>query len=342
MGTTALANVQLAALLWIIPRLFVISFSKIMNTKFARHLIFIAILSIAPLSTALAETASVVPPANLNSADSQESSMSDQPPIINDDKNWYFSWGYSRQYYAPSDIHISQPSLGNDFTVHKAKATDFHTNIPETLDSIAKFNFFAPQENIRIGKFMDAEKSFDVEFSLDHSKYNTTVGQTALVTGTIGNGNGVIPNGPVNSNVVLDKQTFDYALHNGLNHIMVNAVWLHHLYGPKQKPGDLESISRVGAGILLPHAVNTIFGNKNQVGPKWVNSCCLSSNDWWQLNGWTVGVEVGVRYRLTQSLYLEATLKEAYGELRKVPVYQGTADQVIWMTEGVMSLGYLF
>ena len=31
--------------------------------------------------------------------------------------NWYFSWGYSRQQYAPSDIHVSQPSLGNDFTV---------------------------------------------------------------------------------------------------------------------------------------------------------------------------------------------------------------------------------
>lgn len=295
-----------------------------------------ALFSFAPYSMVQAEnipaeqqvgaTESVAP---------QEAKSESQPPLINDGKNWYFSWGYSRQYYKPSDIHVTQPSLGNNFTVHQVKATDFATNIPETLDSLAKFNFFAPQENIRIGRFMDAEKTFAIEFSLDHSKYNTNIGQTALVTGTKNNQ-------PINQNMVLDKQSFDYALHNGLNHIMLNAVWLHHLYGPKQKPGDLESISRVGAGILLPHAVNTIDGNKNQVGPKWVNSCCLSSNDWWQLNGWTVGVEVGLRYRLTQSVYLEATLKEAYGELRKVPVYQGTADQVIWMTEGVFSAGYLF
>lgn len=309
-----------------------------MHTKFVQHLIFIAILSIAPCSMALAETTAVVQPTNLDSAAPQESNTANQPPLISDGKNWYFSWGYSRQYYKPSDIHVTQPSLGNNFTVHQVKATDFATNIPETLDSLAKFNFFAPQENIRIGRFMDAEKTFAVEFSLDHSKYNTTIDQTAYVSGTISNPVGT----PVNQNMVLSKQNFDYALHNGLNHIMLNAVWLHHLYGPKQKPGDLESISRVGAGILLPHAVNTIFGNKNEVGPKWVNSCCLSSNDWWQLNGWTVGVEVGLRYRLTQSVYLEATLKEAYGELRKVPVYQGTADQVIWMTEGVFSAGYLF
>lgn len=300
-----------------------------MKTQLTKHLLLAAMLSIAPCSMALAQNTADVP------ATRADNSAAEETTLINDDKNWYFSWGYSRQYYAPSDIHVTQPGLGNNFTVHQTKATDFATNIPETLDSIAKFNFFAPQENIRVGKFMNPEKTFAIEFSLDHSKYNTNLGQTARVTGTINNQ-------AVNQNMVLDHQTFDYALHNGLNHIMLNAVWLNHLYGPEQKPGDLQSISRVGAGILLPHAVNTIFGNENQVGPKWVNSCCSSSNDWWQLNGWTVGIEVGVRYRITESVYLELTGKEAYGVLRHVPVYQGTADQEIWMTEGVFSAGYLF
>jgi hypothetical protein len=183
---------------------------------------------------------------------------------------------------------------------------------------------------------MDMEKNFAVEFSLDHSKYNTNLNQTARVSGTINNL-------PVDQNMVLDQQTFDYVHHNGLNHIMMNAVWLHHLYGPKQKAGDLESISRIGAGFLLPHSENTIFGNVNQVGPKWgKSSCCFGRSDWWQLLGWTAGVEVGVRYRATESVYLELTAKEAYGILSRVPVYQGSADQEIWMTEGVFSAGYLF
>jgi hypothetical protein len=41
-------------------------------------------------------------------------------------------------------------------------------------------------------------------------------------------------------------------------------------------------------------------------------------------------------------VYLEATIKEAYGKLYNVPVYQGTADQSLWMTEGVLSMGFLY
>jgi hypothetical protein len=41
-------------------------------------------------------------------------------------------------------------------------------------------------------------------------------------------------------------------------------------------------------------------------------------------------------------MFLELTTKAAYGSLHGVPVYQGTADQTIWMTEEVLSAGFLF
>ena len=31
------------------------------------------------------------------------------------DGEWYFSWGTSKQWFANTDIHVSQPSQGNDF-----------------------------------------------------------------------------------------------------------------------------------------------------------------------------------------------------------------------------------
>lgn len=313
-----------------------------MNTKLTNHMILSVILSVLPCSMALAQDrpdAKFASPDDSATQDSaqQSSGLTHLPALISDEKNWYFSWGYSRQWYAPSDIHVTQPGLGNNFTVHQVQASDLAPTIPEGIDSTLNGNFFNPQENIRLGKFMDADKTFAIEFSLDHSKYNSNLGQTAQVTGTINNQ-------PVDQNYVLDKQTFDYVHHNGLNHIMLNAVWLKHLYGPTQKPGDLQLISRLGAGFLLPHSENTIFGNTNQLGAKWglSTSCCFASNDWWQLRGWTTGVEVGLRYRMTESMYLELTAKEAYGVLRNVPVYQGSADQEIWMTEGVLSLGFLF
>ncbi len=305
-----------------------------MNTRSTSHLVCAAVLSLLPAASLLAQEAAPAPvPAP---APAPTSGGVNFDKTLNADKNnWYFSWGYSRQQYAPSDIHVSQPSQGNDFTVHQATATDYPATPQQTIDSITNLDITTPQENMRIGKFMNPEKTFAIEFSLDHSKYNTDSGQTAMVTGTVNNQ-------PYNRTMVLNTTNFDYALHNGLNHVMVNAVWLNHLLGPVKQPGDLELISRVGAGILLPHAENTVLGNTNQVGPKNQNICCFASNDWWQLNGWTAGVEIGVRYTVYKTIYLELTNKWAYGQLRGVPVYQGSADQTIMMTEQVLSTGFLF
>jgi len=288
------------------------------------------LLVIAPMGAALAQDSAA--PAQLSAT------RVNFDQSLRSEGNWYFSWGYSRQQYAPSDIHISQPSLGNDFTVRQVAGSDFPGSFSDTISSIGSLDFTTPQENIRIGKFLNAEKTFAIEFSLDHSKYNVDQNQLASVNGTITNG--TQPN--ANGQLALSERDFYYALHNGLNHVMVNAVWLKHLDGPVDKQGELQLISRAGAGILLPHADNVIFGNPNEVGPKNQNVCCTSSKDWWQINGWTAGVEVGLRYRVYKSIYLELTSKLAYGVLRGVPVYKGTADQTLWMSEQVLSTGFLF
>lgn len=307
-----------------------------MTPQLTKHLLLSAIFSLAPWSVGWAQVAAPVPVASSTASVSpQDATQASFDRAINDGGNWYFSWGFSRQQYAPSDIHVSQPGLGNDFTVRQARASDFPASLEDTITSTLKLELTNPQENVRIGKFLNPEKTFAVEFSIDHSKYNTDFGQTVAVDGTIGN---VQQNG---NTMVLTPQNFNYALHNGLNHLMVNAVWLHHLYGPSQQPGHLQSISRVGAGILLPHADNKILGNENQVGPKNEKICC-GSGDWWQINGWTAGVEVGLRYTIYKSVYLELTQKFAYGALSRVPVYQGHADQTIWMSEQVLSTGFRF
>lgn len=274
-------------------------------------------------------------------ADASSTGTVVDPPTVNLDKalkdegKWYFSWGYSRQQYAPSDIHVSQPAQGNDFTLHQVSASDYPGTVSEAVNALFKLDFTSPQENVRVGYFLNPEKTFAIEFNYDHSKYNTDAGQSVRVSGNVNNA-------PATTPMVLGLPVFDYGLHNGFNHLMVNAVWFHHLHGPKQEPGELQLISRLGAGILLPHADNTIFGNHNEVGPKGERVCCFDSHDWWQVNGWTAGLEVGLRYRIYKNIYLEATQKFAYGVLRGVPVYQGTADHSVWMSEQVFSTGFLF
>lgn len=252
--------------------------------------------------------------------------------------HWYASWGYSRQQYADSNIHVRQPGEGNDFVVHSAAASDYPTGLVHTIRSIFTLNVTAPQENIRIGRFIDEDRTFAIEFSLDHSKYNTNRGQVAHVTGTIAGE-------PYDGPMTLDDENFRYALHNGLNHVMLNGVWFHHLrdFTSGHQPGDLQLVSRLGAGLLIPHAENTVLGHDNsgEMGTKDREPCC-GKRDWWQVNGWTVGTEVGFRYAMTEHIYAEATQKFAYGKLHGVPVYHGTASQDIWMSEQVLSVGYLF
>jgi len=295
-----------------------------MQTKWRLRLLGV-VLAVAPLAAAFGQGGPGVSPVSQANFDS----------ALRNEGNWYFSWGYSRQQYAPSDIHVTQPDIGSDFVVHKARASDFPSSPEDTISSLFNLDLTNPQENIRIGKFLNLEKTFAVELSIDHTKYNVDLGQTVAVTGTV-------KNAAYNKDMVVTSDNFGYNLHNGLNHVMVNAVWLRHLRGPEKQPGDLQLISRVGAGLLIPHADNTIFSNANEVGPKNTNVCCFSSTDWWQINGWTAGVEVGLRYRVYKTMYLELTAKGAYGVLRGVPVYKGTADQTIWMSEQVLSTGFLF
>ena len=57
----------------------------------------------------------------------------------------------------PSDIHVSQPELGNDFTVHNVRAEDF----PEWTDGIWNKDITEPQFSFRMGHFLIKEDSWD-------------------------------------------------------------------------------------------------------------------------------------------------------------------------------------
>jgi hypothetical protein len=238
---------------------------------------------------------------------------------------WYMSFGLSKQFYAPTDIHVSQPSLGNDFTIHHVAGHDE----PHWGD-IFRGDLLAPQYNIRIGRFINDKVA--IEFSLDHSKYAVTDGQVANVSGVIG---GV----PVNGPVVLTKPFFEYILHNGANHVMLNLVYREPIYGKINAPWSVAFIGKVGAGVVMPHVDDTIQGNHVNVGPKSFANAFGIHNGWWQYGGWTTGVEGGFRFGLPKSMYLEVTDKLAYARFWNLQAFQGSIDHGLLMNEVVFSVG---
>lgn len=250
---------------------------------------------------------------------------------LSDEKSWYVSWGYNKDYWSDSDISISQPSLNNNFTVHDVHAGDS----PGWDTGIFNKNIMAAQYNIRIGYFFNPTRTWGIELSFDHTKYNTNFNQVAHISGII-NGQ------PVNQNSVLTANYFYYAMHNGANNLMLNLVRRKPMLTIPKAMLQLVGIGKMGMGVMLPHPENTIFGHHVDVGPKTWSNCFGWDHGWWQMGGWTAGVELGLQLVYHKRVYLEFTDKEAYASLSEIQVYQGDARQTVWLNEMIGSLGVMF
>lgn len=244
---------------------------------------------------------------------------------------WYFSWGYNTETWAPADIHVSQPSLGNDFTIHNVKGHDD----PDWDTGLFNKGLFVPQTSMRIGRFIDEDRTIAIELSLDHTKYTSTIGQTARVSGTV---NGV----RVDYDKLLDDKYFRYDLHNGANQLMINVVKRLPLIGATNENLSLAALGKAGVGLMVPHPDNTVMGQNSDVGKKEFSNFFGVGHGWWQFDGWTAGIEAGVRVVLLKPVYMELTDKVAYARLYDIPVYQGTANHSLWMNEVILSLGFTY
>jgi hypothetical protein len=238
------------------------------------------------------------------------------------DGEWYFEFGSGKEFWSNTDIHVSQPALGNNFTIYNVSGHDAPSGTGD-----------APQFNIRVGRFFN--ENWGVELNIDHSKYYTNIGQTARVSGTIGNA-------PAPASMLLSGTVFYEELHNGANHIMLDAVYRYPLIGQTNETGSLAAIGKAGVGVMLPHTSDVILGNPVDVGPKTFGNLVGLSSGWWQLNGWTTGVEVGLRYVVFRPFYLELTNKVAYSGFFNLPAFQGTMSQSLWMDEIVLTFGFTY
>lgn len=89
----------------------------------------------------------------------------------------YFSWGYNEEWYTHSNIHISQPSLGNNYTFKNILAVDK----PGWNGQFFHKPLSIPQYNYRIGYFF--KNNWALELNFDHAKYVVSPHQLVHVTG---------------------------------------------------------------------------------------------------------------------------------------------------------------
>jgi len=231
-------------------------------------------------------------------------------------KEFYFSWGYNKDYFTNSTVKVSQPSLGNNYSFVNIKGHDH----PGWNEDFFHKALSIPQYNYRIGMFINKEKGIAVEINFDHTKF-IFADQVAHVKGTM-------KNVPIDINVNFQQPNFYYFLNNGANFLLFNIVKRWHFIATKDKKVKVDLLAKTGIGPVIPHVDNKLFGNQNHPG--------------FQLGGWNVGVEGAVRVTFFNYVYLEYCNKLDYARYSNLKVYDGTAKQAFGTYEMILNLGVTF
>jgi hypothetical protein len=226
----------------------------------------------------------------------------------------YFSWGYNDEWYTRSNVHISQPSLGNAFTFENIRGID-HPGWNEGLFNEA---LSIPQYNYRLGYIFNEAKGLGFEINFDHTKFIFS-DQNAHIKGTL-NGH------PVDSTIAFSQQNgFYYFLNNGANFLLFNIVKRWHLYRAPSGKLKVDLLGKAGIGPVIPHVQNSLFGHPNDQG--------------FQFGGWNTGVEGTIRATFFRHVYLEFCNKLDYARYSNLQVYEGTAKQAFGCYEWILNLG---
>ncbi len=236
---------------------------------------------------------------------------------------FYFSWGYNKEWYTHSTVSVAQGQLGNNYKIQNITAHD-HIGWNEGIFSLP---ISVPQYNYRIGFLINRKKNLFFEINFDHTKY-IIADQNAHITGTHNNKQ-VDTVVHFSDNVTANSSsTFYYYLNNGANFLLFNLVKRWPIYQSQNKTFKLDGLGKAGIGPLIPHVENMLFGVKN--------------DPHFQVGGWNVGAEAALRATFYKTVYLEFANKVDYARYSGLGINQGTMHQAFGTYELILNLGVTF
>ena len=231
--------------------------------------------------------------------------------------SFYFSWAYNTEWYTHSNININQPSLNNNYTFVDIKAHD-HRGWD---DNLLHKPLTIPQYNYRIGYFFNEKQTWGFEINFDHAKYVVTIGQQDQIKGTLRGRN-------VDTMVTTGDPVLLWQLNNGANFLQFNMVRKLNLIDAWNSKFTFDCLLKAGAGPVIPHVQNTIFGHDNIPH--------------FQFGGWNVDADVSFRATFFKHVFLEYANKVVYARYSHLRIYEGTAKQAFGCYEMFLALGATF
>ena len=216
-------------------------------------------------------------------------------------KRVYLYWGYNRDRYSNSNIHIY--GKGFDFNIRDVGAHDkqapFSANVYFGPTSLT-----IPQYNYRLGFF--TKYNIHVSVGMDHMKYVAAQNQTVIMNGyidpTISQQYGGVYN---NKAVVLSPDFLTLQHTNGLNAATLDIAWMLPIYHTKSD--------------ILHIGWNFGTGGMCMVTRTQVHFLGVWYPNYFHLSGLTWNAYTGPRIDLWKCFFFAAELKAGYVDIRWAP-----------------------
>jgi hypothetical protein len=248
---------------------------------------------------------------------------------------FYLLWGYNRDWYSKSDIHLygsypdspqSPPEARGrkyDFTLLGADAED-----RPQFDQIADWDVTIPQFYYRFGYIFHGENINGIEIGFDHLKYVMKADQTLRVQGQLYDSatQSIIT---VDKEMLVTNQFVHFEHTNGANYLMISFVRGMPLLRTRSEMHTILCLVKPGAGIVIPRSDVTING--------------VRKDNEFHIAGYVAGLEVSFRYIFAEHVFLETAAKGCYANYSNVLTTPGNgANHYFTSFEWLFSIGYQF
>ena len=202
---------------------------------------------------------------------------------------FYFSWGYNRDWYTKSDIHVyrhdADPAKSYDFMLYNATAHDK----PDMLKYWQVDRLTIPQYDMTVGYFFNNKHDLGIEIGWNHLKYVVTDWQMAHIKGQI-------HGAPIDTMMALDPRFLHIQHTNGNNYLLFNLVKRQSIFINRNI--KINAIAKVGGGPLISYTIDNILGDYDP--------------GYFHYHGWVTAVSLGARIYFLKYLFVQTDMQGAF------------------------------
>ncbi len=235
---------------------------------------------------------------------------------------FYFSWGYNRDWYSKSDIHVyghdPRSNTNYDFTLYNAKASDK----PDMWRWWYIDRLTIPQYDLTAGYFFKGKHNLGIEIGWNHLKYVVTPNQMVHIKGQI-----------LGNQYDQNMQLYDTLLHlqhtNGNNYLLLNLVKRESLL--QREKIQVDAIAKVGLGPMISYTIDTILGDRDP--------------GYFHYHGMVFATSLGVRATFFNHIFVQTDMQAALADYTNTKLgheHLGKSTQYFYSWQWTYELGYTF